>query len=85
MAEAARDRADRHARANHDTGRLQVVATPHADIYIDGKKWGTTPLSLDLPAGNHRMTTVFSNADKKTTTIKVRAGETVSVKMRSSR
>lgn len=37
-------------------GRLNVIAEPAADVFIDGNARGTTPLTaMELPAGTHRL------------------------------
>lgn len=43
-----------------ETGELRVVTTVDritsaADLYVDGQRHGTTPASLSLPAGRHRV------------------------------
>ncbi len=36
-------------------GTLKVLATPWATVIVNGKARGTTPLTLELPAGRHKL------------------------------
>ncbi len=36
-----------------EIGKIEVYATPNADVFVDGKARGTTPLKLDLMATAH--------------------------------
>ncbi|HUH03311.1 MAG TPA: Spy/CpxP family protein refolding chaperone [Kofleriaceae bacterium] len=67
------------------TGRLQVNAAPHAEVLLDGKKIGVTPLVMELLPGKHELTAMFSNGQKKHMNVVIRSGETVNVVMRSDR
>jgi serine/threonine-protein kinase len=49
------------ARARPSTGYLTAKSIPWADVYLGGRKLGTTPLAeIELPAGVHVLT--FKNA-----------------------
>lgn len=36
-------------------GRLVVHVSPFADVYLDGRAIGTTPIEISVPAGKHRV------------------------------
>ena len=50
-------------------GRVLVSVTPFADVYIDGRAVGTTPIDIELPAGPHtvRLVNQPRNQDQTTT------------------
>jgi len=63
--------------AAEDTGLLQIVARPWADITLDGAAVGTTPFrALKVAAGKHVV--VFTHPDYKPfrRQVTVRSGET---------
>jgi serine/threonine-protein kinase len=50
-------------RARPSSGWLTVRTLPYSDVYLGGRKLGTTPFAnIELPAGTH--TLVFKNPDK---------------------
>jgi serine/threonine-protein kinase len=64
-------------RARPSTGLLTVRTIPYSDVYMNGRKLGTTPFAdVELPAGTH--TLVFKNPDKgvKKRTVVIRPGAT---------
>lgn len=60
-------------------GHLRIVATPWANVSIDGQAIGTTPLGrpIDLPAGTHYVQFEHPRASIERRTLKLSAGETV--------
>lgn len=49
-------------------GYLTIDAVPYADIYVDGRKLGVTPLvRVELPAGEHKVKAVSSAGEKRMT------------------
>jgi len=63
-----------------ETGQLQIISKPKADVYIFGKKFGTTPLTVSLPAlpqfielrspGYLNLKTTVTPTSKRTTVIR---------------
>ncbi len=39
-----------------ETGKVNITSTPSADVWINNKNLGTTPLNLSLPAISHKIT-----------------------------
>jgi hypothetical protein len=61
-------------------GRLNVSSQPWADVFVDGKKLGTTPLAArELWEGRHAVRLVGAQGEK-TITVEVVAGQTAVVK-----
>ncbi len=61
-------------------GTLILSADPWADIYIDGKRSGSTPNSLTLPAGKHKVVLRNDDLDKKVSfTVTIEPDKTTSV------
>lgn len=62
-----------------DTGTLRVNSRPWSVVFVDGRRVGNTPQrSLELSAGTHRLE--FVNEEfglRKTVTVEVKAGETL--------
>lgn len=57
------------------TGTLVLTSTPNgATVYVDGVRYGFTPLTLDLPAGTHTVTMQMSGYDSWTSNVKVIGG-----------
>lgn len=55
-----------------ETGTLSVNAQPWAEVWVDGKYQGETPLELELSAGRHRTVLVYeSQKITKIITIKI--------------
>jgi serine/threonine-protein kinase len=63
-------------------GSITIDSTPvYAVIYIDGKKYGETPLvNVKLAAGKHSVRAVSPSGSTKTATITIEAGKTAPVK-----
>jgi serine/threonine protein kinase len=53
------------------TGTLVITAVPFADVTVDGRPRGTTPLSLELPPRVYRVTLTGPNGDVKTQFVEV--------------
>jgi hypothetical protein len=65
-----------------DTGRLKVVVTPWADVYVDGSHVGQTPLDeLDVPVGRHEVTLRHPSLGEKTDNVVIRSGESTVLKV----
>jgi hypothetical protein len=63
-------------------GRLLFAAEPWAEVIIDGKPHGATPLSIEVPPGTYSVVLVCSQLHQsKTFTIVVNPGETVRKKV----
>jgi hypothetical protein len=62
-------------------GYLRVLATPWAEVWIDGQRVDVTPFArgLPLPPGTHYITLVHPNAPVEKRTIETVAGETVTM------
>ncbi len=61
------------------TATLQLGANPWAEIFVDGKKYGTTPRNVTVPAGHHTVELVFSGETpprKQTFAVDLANGET---------
>src|SRR5439155_26992730 len=71
---AAREGIELPAPAADETGTLAVNSLLPAEIYMGGKYLGSTPTTLDLPAGTH--TLEYRHKDlRKVVTHVIRAGE----------
>ncbi len=67
---------------NHDTGHLALTSNPPgARISIDGKPSGTTPLEIDLPAGDHHLALDRDGKPSEARLVTIRIGETASIDM----
>ncbi len=61
---------------------LSVDASPYADVYIDGKKAGVTPIvRMELAPGPHRMVARNADGDTKRYTLMLQAGSTETVRI----
>jgi hypothetical protein len=60
------------------TGVLYVNATPWAQVLVDGRPAGETPLTTSLPPGKHRVRAVHPSYGSSETVIEIRAGRRVS-------
>jgi Spy/CpxP family protein refolding chaperone len=58
-------------------GTVTIATTPWAEVYLDGKKIGTTPIAkIKIPAGKHKLTLVSPDLDVKINkTFTIGAGE----------
>ena len=66
-------------RAIARNGRLNLSSTPSgAQVVIDGRPVGTTPMVIDLPEGSHNVEFRRSGYAPASTTVNVRANRTVS-------
>lgn len=55
-------------------GKLSVYAEPWAEIYIDGRAYGQTPLAdLSLSSGSHEVVLIYKK-QRFTQTVKIKAG-----------
>lgn len=58
-------------------GVLRLAANPWAEVFVDGKKVGTTPLvSYKLAAGSHRLKLVNPDCSPVNRVIKIEPGRT---------
>jgi serine/threonine-protein kinase len=61
--------------AQSGDGVLSVIATPWAEVYVDGAKIGETPREMRLGAGNYRLKATNPNLGIRETTITIQAGK----------
>ncbi len=62
-------------------GKLKVLATPWATVIVDGKEKGTTPLTIELSAGRHKIelrNSEMGAPQRKRVTIKADKTQTIS-------
>ncbi len=57
------EEARKRQEATKGTGTLVINAVPYADVTVDGRRRGRTPVTISVNAGNH--TVILSNPDKK--------------------
>ncbi len=80
-AEIEREMAGLHAReAAAGTSILSVDAKPSAEITVDGKVVGKSPLKLEVTAGRHVVSARWKDKTKKRT-IKVKAGQNIMLEL----
>ena len=62
-------------------GFVRVLATPWADVSVDGQQAGTTPMARSIPlaAGAHFVTFTHPNAKTQTRRVTVTAGATTTL------
>jgi hypothetical protein len=53
------------------TGTLVITAVPFADVAVDGRPRGTTPLSLELTARKYQVTLTSPNGEVETQDVEV--------------
>ncbi|MDB4995725.1 MAG: Protein kinase [Myxococcaceae bacterium] len=60
-------------------GSLRVVASPWAEVWVDGQRIDVTPFAraIPLPAGTHYVTLTHPNAPQEKRTVKIVAGESL--------
>ena len=60
-----------------DAGGLRVVASPWAEVWVDGQRVETTPFArpIPLPAGTHYVTLTHPDAPPEKRTVTIRVGE----------
>jgi hypothetical protein len=61
--------------AQSGDGVLSVIATPWAEVYVDGSKIGETPREIRLGAGTYRLRATNPNLGTRETTIVIQAGK----------
>jgi hypothetical protein len=65
------------AAARPRMGYINIYAEPWANVFVDGRKVGPTPLSrLALPAGKHRLRFVRPGSPPTDRTVRIQAGQT---------
>jgi serine/threonine-protein kinase len=64
---------------SHDRGFVRVVASPWAEVFVDGELADVTPIGkpLAVSPGRHFITFRHPNAPDEQRTIKIVAGQTV--------
>jgi len=60
------------------TGELRVTSKPPARVFVDGKEYGQTPMSMQIVPGKHKVTFQVGDA-KYTFPVVIEAGKTVSM------
>ena len=66
--------------AEEAEGRLTVNAMPWANVYVDGKAYGTTPKTIeDLKAGSHKVRLENPNSPAWETRVNISKGQTAKV------
>jgi serine/threonine-protein kinase len=60
-------------------GLLRVNSRPWSKVYVDGRPVGSTPqTAIELTPGRHRVALISDEFDlKRTLTVEVRAGQTI--------
>ncbi len=66
--------AERPARAPGGLGTINVIVVPFGDVWVDGRMVGTSPVTLEVPAGRHVVAT-GDGAPTRRTTVTVTAGQ----------
>jgi len=61
------------------TGSLEVMTQPWADIYLDGKKIGVSPLRIDVAPGRHVLKMLFRGGSARTQALIVEPGQTTRI------
>jgi serine/threonine-protein kinase len=73
---------DKHAKESDKLGRLRIVAQPWAKVYIAGRSYGTTPVTVQLPQGRHRVTLKNEELDAvKTESVGIKPGSSRELKV----
>lgn len=70
------DVVDPFQRKSTGAGTIMVMATPWAEVWLDGKKIGTTPLRAQASPGKHRLELRFQGGPVQVKSVEVRSGET---------
>ena len=77
-----RTRPARNVRRPRGTGTLVIATTPWSEVYLGGRKLGTTPLSnVRLPAGRHTLTLRAEGKPPRRHPVVIRAGEETRVRL----
>lgn len=63
-------------RSRAESGTLVIKANPFADVSIDGKSVGSTPLSRELGVGRHHIELVGPDGKSESQEVTIRAGRT---------
>jgi len=74
---AAKSRARARARAG-PSGFLKVGIVPWVDVRIDGKRYGTSPLTIPLPVGSYKVD-LSGPGGKRQERVEIKAGQTTSL------
>jgi serine/threonine-protein kinase len=76
--EAAQAGSKRLELAPANAGALRVIATPWAEVTIDGQRIDVTPIARPIPlaAGTHYVTLTHPNAPPEKRVVVINAGET---------
>ncbi|MEO1336128.1 MAG: PEGA domain-containing protein, partial [Myxococcota bacterium] len=56
-------------------GVFKVLSRPWAEVFLDGKPLGNTPLTVDAYEGRHQLKLVSADGDERIQTITVGPGE----------
>jgi serine/threonine-protein kinase len=65
--------------ASVPSGTVRVTATPSMEVYWEGKRQGTTPLTLTLPVGKHSLSLRGPEGLRKSATANVKADEKTNI------
>jgi hypothetical protein len=66
----------------HDAGLLRVIVNPWADVYVDGRKVGQTPMDdVKVPVGTHTVELRHPSHGQRVREVQVRRGETSIVRV----
>ena len=57
-------------------GTIMVMASPFAEVWLDGKKAGMTPLRVSASPGKHKLELRFQGGPVRVQSVDVRSGET---------
>ena len=69
------DRQNVAVRLQEIPARVEVVSVPTgADVMLDGKPWGRTPLTVSASAGHHELRVAFSDGGTVSRSLDLRAG-----------
>ncbi|MHC4960460.1 MAG: PEGA domain-containing protein [Planctomycetota bacterium] len=65
--------------ATQETGTIQLASLPKAEVLLDGKTVGETPLTLDAAAGDHEVVLRSDGFAEQKRKVTVAAGQTAAV------
>ena len=74
-ADAAAEKVTRRPPPKKTPGELWINVLPYANVVIDGKSAGPTPLRVSLPPGNHRIVLKRKDRPSQTRKIKIVSGK----------
>ena len=73
----------RRAATKAPPGQLNLMALPEADVFLDGRRLGHTPLvGVRLPSGRHRVSLRTADGRRESIVVRVRPGQTTAVSHR---